>query len=1024
MCCKCENLISPNTLRFNCKLCDNIFCNICRHVAACEDHDSSLYPEMNDKEMIVTGRNIAEIALAGLKCFGPQPLFGRNRKWVSYSQAYEKVSVATSLLPREKKGCVYGVICANTDEVSCYWMIAMILLDLVVVPIAPNQKSLEILQDLSSEYLLVYDERFVDASSLSNPKIEIGTIFAENTNSDYLFEFKEERPRKDSDICCILFTSGTTGKPKGTLFTESLCMPSENVTLKPFVRADLSAFDPSFLPSLIGSLRCGGSRYFIHEMDSLFEELAFCRPTHFGAPPAIWSLLYFRYLDFLKDTLGDKAAAIRQTKALIGNRLHVATSGGAAISMEIHHFVNSVLGIHLVDLYGSRETGGIAKDGIVYRGVKVLVRNDENGELLDSGKGELCVNSPRMISAYVNAENSGKFVCNAEGKRFYRTGDIGELFTAENGEQRLKIVDRVKFIWKNERSEWVNPSEIELALEESPLVFQSLCFGVPSTNDVCCVLVTKAHDPELIRNDLRYFCNQRRIAVPSRMILESFDNRWTVENGLLTSTMKKDRMKLLERYQNRSDFLSTKSETAKKEELHPILLQALNYCFQNKEERFQNRESLLECGASSIEVAMIMQYLRKNNAELDINSLMEYSLAHLSDIIKRKEEGFCVNSYHSIDWNKEMSLEVEESLASESVNEQGRAIVVVGASGFLGSFLVRSLIKHHPSKEICCIVRAESEEKAVERLRDVKCERLHVFRGDITEKNAGLSDKNLELLCKMGVSDVFHNASTVSLSLPFSALKEKNVGGLLNVLTLCLSRFGKGVRFHLISSVGATGSPKEVYEEITPKVLDVKDSGYGQTKAINECILMRMSRKYGFPAFLYRPGTIGPDKESGLTNTNDFGCLLMKVCHDVKCFPDNASLEMSWISVNECAEAIALISSLKTLEKNVFHFQGNAPKAETLFKCMRERFPEMEKVTPQKWRAKVKELLASKDHPAFSVANVMLNIHFGGVQGGKVETEETNALVPGIVSEYNDEDIKRMISWMSKTAIFQNNKNT
>lgn len=53
----------------------------------------------------------------------------------------------------------------------------------------------------------------------------------------------------------------------------------------------------------------------------------------------------------------------------------MASSGGAAISPEVLHFARTVLRIDIVDLYGSRETGGIARDGVVYKGVDVQLRS-------------------------------------------------------------------------------------------------------------------------------------------------------------------------------------------------------------------------------------------------------------------------------------------------------------------------------------------------------------------------------------------------------------------------------------------------------------------------------------------------------------------------------------------------------------------------------------------------------------------------------------------------------------------------
>lgn len=110
------------------------------------------------------------------------------------------------------------------------------------------------------------------------------------------------------------------------------------------------------------------------------------RPTHIGATPVLWSSLYRKYIADVADacraeeSLPEAKRKSRTTieqrvgeemRRALGNRLKVASSGGAAISPEVLHFAKTVLRIDIVDLYGSRETGGIARDGVVYKGVDV-----------------------------------------------------------------------------------------------------------------------------------------------------------------------------------------------------------------------------------------------------------------------------------------------------------------------------------------------------------------------------------------------------------------------------------------------------------------------------------------------------------------------------------------------------------------------------------------------------------------------------------------------------------------------------
>ena len=127
----------------------------------------------------------------------------------------------------------------------------------------------------------------------------------------------------------------------------------------------------------------------------MFSDFAASRPTHVGATPVLWNAIHQEYLSRLAPKVaahrneGLDAATAQQraetdaageVRLLLGNRCRVASVGGAPVSDEVFKFVRDVMRIDIVKTYGTRETGGITCDEVVYKGVIVELRDiDEMG---------------------------------------------------------------------------------------------------------------------------------------------------------------------------------------------------------------------------------------------------------------------------------------------------------------------------------------------------------------------------------------------------------------------------------------------------------------------------------------------------------------------------------------------------------------------------------------------------------------------------------------------------------------------
>ncbi len=126
-----------------------------------------------------------------------------------------------------------------------------------------------------------------------------------------------------------------------------------------------------------------------------------------------------------------------------------------------------------------------------------------------------------------------------------------------------------------------------------------------------------------------------------------------------------------------------------------------------------------------------------------------------------------------------------------------RHVLVTGATGFIGRFLVRELLAHDAGLHVHCLVRAETRDEGLERLRakmehaetweDDFAPRLHIHTGDIVEPRLGLSRTDFGDLCGR-IDAVYHLAATLSLATSYVAIRRVNTSSLRNVLELCLKK--------------------------------------------------------------------------------------------------------------------------------------------------------------------------------------------------------------------------------------------
>ena len=309
-----------------------------------------------------------------------------------------------------------------------------------------------------------------------------------------------------------------------------------------------------------------------------------------------------------------------------------------------------------------------------------------------------------------------------------------------------------------------------------------------------------------------------------------------------------------------------------------------------------------------------------------------------------------------------------------------KSIFLTGATGFLGAYILQELLAKTDA-DVYCLVRASDRASATERLQNnlkryslwdkTVGSRIIPVVGDLSKPMLGLAADSFESLA--GAIDViYHSAATLNYVYPYSAMKAANVLGTQEVLRLACQSKTKPV--HYVSSVA-------VFESVAyaGEVVKEKDSfdhwqgidlGYSQTKWVAEK-LVKIAGERGLPIAIYRPPLIAGHSKTGISNTDDFICLMLKGCIQMGSFPDlDYLLDMS--PVDYVSQSIVYLSQQPESIGRAFHLQHPQPiHISKIVKLLGFVGYNIDRVPYQKWQADLKNTV-QPDNPLFTLQPFLL----------------------------------------------------
>ena len=415
----------------------------------------------------------------------------------------------------------------------------------------------------------------------NNIILNIDNIFKkENYNENIFGDLKIQR----KDIACIIYTSGTQGNPKGVMLSHGGII--NNCEGAYSLLIEFISKKPKFLTWLPLShsyehtvqfvqIVVAAKVFYAESIDKLIKNMSDCSPEIMTAVPRFYQNLYQKINVSFSKTTGLKKLLVSQTvnlgkkklnkeklslsekfinficeklirkkiKNQFGGSLKAFISGGGALDKEVGSFLNAI-GLPTLQGYGLTETSPVVSCnhidnirvetvGLPFKGNLVKIADD--GEILVKGENV-------MLGYWKNEKETNKVL--KDGWLF--TGDIGEF----DGEF-LKITDRKKDIIITPGGDNISPVKIENDLNKLNFIEQSLVYGDGKPYLICLIVLSSQYQDiskEKIQEEIeKTNKNLSKIENIKKFIIVK--DQFTIENGMMTPTMKLKRYKIIKNYQ-------------------------------------------------------------------------------------------------------------------------------------------------------------------------------------------------------------------------------------------------------------------------------------------------------------------------------------------------------------------------------------------------------------------------------------------------------------------------------------------
>ncbi len=389
---------------------------------------------------------------------------------------------------------------------------------------------------------------------------------------------------KRSSVACIIYTSGTGGNPKGVILSHGGIL--NNLVGACEIMKPLIDSRPIFLTWLplshsyehcvqFAQIAVAAKVFYAEKIEKLLENISQAKPTIMTAVPRFYQNLYNKININMKKQTGFKAKLIDATirlgkkkllnekmtfseklmnslveilvrkkiKKQFGGNLRAFVSGGGALDKEIGEFLNSI-GLPTLQGYGLTETSPVVSCNPIHKiKVETVGPPFKGNQVKIAEDGEILVKGENVMLGYWNKKEETEKVL-IDG--WLHTGDIGEIDPQDG---YLKITDRKKDIIVSAGGDNISPAKIENMITNEPEIDQCMVYGDKKNYLVALIVPNKDFLKEKEKiNKIIENINKKLTLVEKIKKIQLIDENFSIENSLLTPTMKVKRKKVTEKY--------------------------------------------------------------------------------------------------------------------------------------------------------------------------------------------------------------------------------------------------------------------------------------------------------------------------------------------------------------------------------------------------------------------------------------------------------------------------------------------